>query len=117
LILHGSLAIFGQVEKNLHQALAVGPYGRQVFLYLPLAGNAVIAQRGFHNDAQFVEQGLHLDAGSMGGSLPQIHAGDALKGKHQRTQGLKVFIFFELPAAGQIFMDQSDGSADVAYLM
>ena len=35
LFLHGALAVLGQVEEDLHQALPVGPHRRQIVFDLP----------------------------------------------------------------------------------
>ena len=94
LVLHGALAILGQVEEYLHQALPVGPYGRQIFLQLPLAGDPAIPQRRLDHDAQLVQQRRNLHPGGVAGALPQVHRGNTFERQNQRSESLKVFIFF-----------------------
>ena len=52
---HSSLAILGEIQKDLHQTLPVRPNGRQTRLDMPLHVDTLIAERRFDNDAQLFE--------------------------------------------------------------
>ena len=103
LFLHGALTVFGQVEEDLHQALAVRPHGRQIVFYLPADGNPGIPQRRLDHDTQLIQQGLHLHPRRVARGLPQVHRCNALQRQHQRTQGLKVLIFCQACRCGTDF--------------
>ena len=66
LIQHGSLAVLGKVEKNLHQALPVCPNGREARLDIPRDVDALFTQSGLDNDSQFFQQEIRQNQRARG---------------------------------------------------
>jgi hypothetical protein len=83
LILHGALAVLDEIQEDLDQALAIGPNRRKPRLDFPLHLEAVLAQRGFHDDADFFEQRREIQPRRRVAGLAKLHAGDLFQSDNQ----------------------------------
>jgi hypothetical protein len=111
---HGALAILGEVEKDLHQALPVGPNSRKARLDVPQHLNALFAQGRFHHDAQIFEQGRQVDASGRIGGLAQLKTGNFLESFNQRAKGFEILVVRQRIVARQILVHHGNSAADVA---
>ena len=118
---HGPLAVLGQIEQHLQQALPVRPNQRQSRLNFDGQTDVLFAKGGLDNDAKFFEQGRQIDAASLVRHLPKIHRRDFFERQNQVPKRFEVLVLGEIRrerrAPGQIGMRHGDRSTYVPDLV
>ena len=118
---HGAPAVFGQVQKNLEQALPVRPDQRSCRINIDRQADVVLLERGFHNDAELFEERRKIHAGSLIGHLPKIHRCDLFEGENQAAERFEVFVRREFGGQHrtprEIRVGHGDSATDIANLV
>jgi hypothetical protein len=78
-LLHGALAVLGEVQKHLHQALPVGPDRGNIVVDPPLHGHTVVEQRALDDNAQLIEKAAYIRGRRLARCLLQVHRRNPFK--------------------------------------
>lgn len=117
LVGHGGLAVAAEVEEDLNEALTIGPDGREMGFDEPVVTDVLLVEGGSDDDAELIEEGGEIEWHGLVSGLAEIHGGDLFESQDESAEGFEVLIAIEGVAAGEVFVDECDGSADVAYFV
>ncbi len=80
----------------------------------PVIPDVLLVEGGADDDSELVEEGGEIEWHSLVGGLAEIHRGDLLEREDECAEGFEVLVAIKGVATGEVFVDECDGSADVA---
>ena len=89
---NSAFAVLGEVQKDLHQAMRIGPDWRQIVGNLPTRFDAVFAEGRTCHNSQLFEKRSEVESGCLIGRLAKLDGGDSLQRENQGAQRFKVLV-------------------------
>lgn len=121
LLQHCALAVVCQIQKNLEEALPIGPDQRDRRIDIERETDVLFLQRGLHDNAKLLEERREIHTRGLIRHLAQVHRGDFFERQDQIAKGREILvhsqIWRERCAARKIGVGHGDGAADITDLM